>query len=203
MAVIDSLTGAEAPRSAALIGPNAILQTEAALNAAGGQALVERVFAKAGLLHLLAHRPDAMIAEEVPRALFKALFECVPRRDGIRIALDAGRRTGRYILRYRMPAPARWILRRLPAAMACPLLLKAIKQHAWTFAGSGDCEVKIGPPAQVMIADNPMKMPLCAWHTGVLEVLFQSLVSSGARVIHTTSRPGARSVCTFTCDWRI
>lgn len=201
MAYIDALDAVEVARSPALIGPNAVLQTEAALEAAGGVLLVRRVFERAGLERLLEHRPEEMIEEHVPQALFAAMFDSMPRRDGIRIALDAGRRTGRYILENRIPMPVRWLLRMLPADLVAPLLLSAIERHAWTFAGSGECQVEVGPPARLHIADNPMRMPLCAWHTGVLEVLFKALVAEQTQVFHTTTKPGARSVCTFTMTW--
>ena len=201
MAYVDTFDGAEVARGRAVIGPNAVLQTEAALEAAGGVSLVRRVFERAGLERLLEHRPEEMIEEHVPQALFSAMFDSMPRRDGIRIALDAGRRTGRYILENRIPRPVRWLLRLLPGDIAAPLLLSAIERHAWTFAGSGECRVEVGPTARLHIADNPMRMPLCAWHTGVLEVLFRTLVSERTQVVHTTTKPGARSVCTFTMTW--
>lgn len=201
MAYADTFNGVQVVRSRAVIGPNAVLQTEAALEAAGGTSLVHRVFERAGLERLLEHRPEEMIEEQVPQALFAAMFDSMPRRDGIRIALDAGRRTGRYILENRIPMPVRWLLKLLPADLAAPLLLSAIERHAWTFAGSGECRVEVGPPARLHIANNPMRMPLCAWHTGVLEVLFKALVAERTQIVHTTTKPGARSVCTFTMTW--
>ena len=201
MAYVQTLDAALIETSRSLIGPNAVLQTEAAIRAAGGEALVKRVFAQAGQSQLLVNRPDSMVDEAVPQALFAALFDSVPRRDGVRIALDAGRRTGDYILKHRIPLPVRWLLKALPPSVASPMLLKAIARHAWTFAGSGDCTVETGPPARLLIAENPMRMPLCAWHTGVLEVLFKALVSPRTRVIHRTTRPGEPSVCSFTMTW--
>ncbi len=202
MALAEVLHPAEIARPRGLIGPNAILQTETALRAAGGDDLVERIFAKARLSPLLRNRPEDMIDEAAPIALFKAVFDTFPRREGMRIALDAGRRTGRYILANRIPAPVRLLLKAMPAQLAAPLLLGAIQRHAWTFAGSGECRTYPGAPATLTIADNPLKMPCCAWHVGVFEVLFQSLVSSKTRVMHFPSKPRQPDVCTFKMDWR-
>ncbi len=202
MAYAETLTLTLPQDTRGKIGPNAVLQTEIAIREAGGQGLAERIFAKACLGHLLRQRPDDMIDEAIPRALFNALFETVPRREGIRIALDAGRRTGAYILRNRIPMPVRVFLKLLPAPLASPLLLSAIQRHAWTFAGSGACSIETGEAARLIIADNPMKMPVCAWHTGVLEVLFKELVSPRTGVVHRTHRADEPTVCTFTMDWR-
>jgi divinyl protochlorophyllide a 8-vinyl-reductase len=202
MAYAEVLERAEIEPPKGVIGPNAILQTEIALREAGGQALAERIFAKAGLSHLLRHRPEDMIDEAAPKALFAVLFDTLPRREGMRIALDAGRRTGAYILANRIPAPVRGLLKLLPARLASPLLLAAIQRHAWTFAGSGECRTYPGRPAKLTITENPLKMPVCAWHVGVFEVLFQNLVHPRTRVVHIPSKSGERSLCTFKMDWR-
>jgi len=202
MAYAEVLETASIAPPNGVIGPNAILQTETALREAGGQALAERIFAKARLSHLLRNRPEDMIDEAAPKALFAALFDTLPRREGMRIALDAGRRTGAYILANRIPGPVRVLLKLLPARLASPLLLAAIQRHAWTFAGSGECQTVSGSPATVTITENPLKMPVCTWHTGVFEVLFQSLVHARTRVTHISSKTGARSVCIFKMNWR-
>jgi divinyl protochlorophyllide a 8-vinyl-reductase len=192
-----ALDAAPEPAAAAVIGPNAVLQTEAALVEAGGRDLAEQVFAAAGLSHLLIERPGDMIDEAVPKALFAALFAALPRDEALHVAHRAGELTGAYILHNRIPAPVRGLLRILPPRLAAPLLLTAIGKHAWTFAGSGVCTVKAGKPARIEIADNPLAMPECAWHVGVFEVLFGSLVSPHARVGHDHGPKLASSPCRF------
>lgn len=185
-----------------LIGPNAVLQTEAALREAGGAALAERVFARAGLSHLLVEPPSEMIDQSIPRALFGALFEDLPRSQALQLAHRAGALTGQYILANRIPAPVRTLLRALPARFAAPLLLAAITRHAWTFAGSGVCTAEAGRPARITIRANPLAMPECAWHVGVFEVLFASLVSPHAQVGHHHGRADDGAPCQFDIDWR-
>ncbi len=184
-------------QSNAVIGPNAVLQTEAALVEAGGRDLAERVFAQAGLSHLLTDRPGEMIDEVVPKALFAALFESLPRDEALRIAHRAGELTGVYILQNRIPGPVRTLLKVLPARFAAPLLLSAIQKHAWTFAGSGLCTVRSGAPSRIEIENNPLAMPDCAWHVGVFEVLFGSLVSPRVRVGHDHGPKLAGAPCSF------
>lgn len=183
--------------AAGVIGPNTVLQTEAALTEAGGPALARRVFARAGLGDLLARRPEAMIDEALAKALFDALFAELPADAARDVAGRAGRLTGAYILAHRIPKPAQAVLKLLPARLAGPMLLKSIARHAWTFAGSGVCTVDTGPPVRLSITGNPIAMPGCVWHAGVLEVLFQTLVSSRARVRHTRCEHAGAQSCTF------
>ncbi len=182
---------------AAVIGPNAVLQTEAALREAGGAALAERVFARAGLIRLLREPPGAMIDEAVPQALFRALFEALPRGEALEIARHAGELTGEYILENRIPRLARALLKRLPPRLAAPLLLSAVERHAWTFAGSGVCTTQPGKPARLSIAANPLAMPECAWHAGVIETLFRALVSARARIDHEACCHDGAPACRF------
>lgn len=180
-----------------LIGPNTVLQTEAALIAAGGRALARRVFERAGLVALLRTRPEAMIDQALARALFDALYAELPGPQARDVARQAGRLTGAYILAHRIPKPAQALLKRLPARFAGPMLLKSIARHAWTFAGSGLCAVTPGPPVQLTITGNPIAVPGCVWHTGVLEVLFQTLVSKNAQVRHTRCEHAGAGACAF------
>lgn len=180
-----------------LIGPNTVLQTEAALIAAGGVELARRAFDRAGLASMLAHRPETMIDERLAQALFEALFAELPEAEARTVAAAAGRLTGAYILVHRIPKPAQAILKLLPARMAAPMLLKSIARHAWTFAGSGVCTVDAGPPARLTITGNPIAIPGCVWHAGVLEVLFRALASPRAQVSHTRCEHAGAKDCTF------
>ena len=185
MTALDlAVQGAQASAPAGVIGPNSILQTVEALRAAAGTEGLRTVFAEAGLLRLLDDPPAEMIDERAPKALFAALWRVFPDDQARAIAHDAGRLTGGYILANRIPAPARALLKALPAALSGPILLKAIEKSAWTFAGSGVCTTKAGRPHVVTIAANPIAMPDCVWHRGVFEALFGALVSPKVRVAH-------------------
>src|SRR6056297_2835466 len=133
----------------ARVGPNAILQTAAALEAQGGRALARQVFDAAGLGALLDDPPAAMVPEAQAAALMRALHATLPPDTARRVSHDAGHRTGDYILQNRIPAPARALLRVLPARLAAPILLRAVAAHAWTFAGSGRVEIGAGRSAAV------------------------------------------------------
>jgi len=182
---------------ACVVGPNAILQTAAALEALGGRALARQVFDAAGLGAMLDDPPEAMVPEAQAAALLRAVHAVLPPETATRVSREAGRRTGEYILRNRIPAPARAVLRVLPARLAAPLLLRAISAHAWTFAGSGRVEIVPGREARLMIHDNPLAVAGSDWHRAVLEVLFRGLVHPGARVTQGACGAGGAGPCVF------
>ena len=187
---------AEAPE--ARIGPNAVIQLEAALNARLGREGGRRVFAIAGHLDLFHQPPQEMVAEATAAALYRALFSVLPAELAADVAADAGTRTADYILANRIPMMAQRFLKTLPVTLAGPLLLKAIASNAWTFAGSGQVRTESdGRRFTVEIADNPMAMPGCAWHQAVFQRLFSVLVAPHVTVRHPACcHEGARS-CRF------
>ena len=81
-----------------LIGPNAILQIAEALRAAGGEELTERLFLEAGLGTFLLAPPEEMVGEELVARLHETVAEHLASEEARMIAVDAGRRTARYIL---------------------------------------------------------------------------------------------------------
>lgn len=178
------------------IGPNAVIQLAHALRADGGEARAQAVFARADATAWLAAPPEDMAPEAAVARLYAALYAACAPAEAARIAADAGRRTADYVMANRIPGPVRLVLKALPARLAVPLLLKAIAQNAWTFAGSGAVTTTAGPPARIDIAGNPIVTPDCAWHRAVFARLFTALASPRARITHTHGVDGGR-VCRF------
>ncbi|MET4101622.1 divinyl protochlorophyllide a 8-vinyl-reductase [Roseovarius sp. MBR-78] len=182
---------------AAVVGPNTILQLALALEAQGGRALARQVFEAAELGALLDAPPGAMVPERQAAAVMRAVHASLPPATAARVSHEAGRRTGDYILRHRIPLPARVVLRLLPARLAARLLLRAILAHAWTFAGSGRVELRAGEPARLMIHDNPLSVAGSGWHRAVLETLFRGLVDPRAQVVQTACCATGAGACIF------
>jgi divinyl protochlorophyllide a 8-vinyl-reductase len=179
-----------------VVGPNAILQTAEALRAEGGAPLARAVFDRAGLGPMLDAPPTAMVPERDAAALHRAVAETLAPERAAAVAQEGGRLTGAYILAHRIPAPAQRLLRALPAALAGPLLLSAIRRHAWTFAGSG--RVTIGwRPMDLVITANPLATPGCPWHRAVLQTLFRRLVAPDIRVVETACCAYGAAACRF------
>lgn len=122
------------PRASALIGPNAVLQTVAAMEERLGQAETRAILDDAQIAVL--PTGQHMIPEVEALRLHRWLALHQP-LGSFAIAEDAGARTADYIIAHRIPKPAMWVLRCLPARLAAPLLMMAIRKHAWTFIGAG------------------------------------------------------------------
>ncbi len=192
------MSDAAGPRATGLIGPNAVLQLVPVIERAGGRDLRDRLLAAAGIAEMPS---EAGLMPEMPAArLHRALREVTPDLAPA-LSREAGRRTAGYILRHRIPAPAQWLLRALPAPLAAPLLARAIERHAWTFAGSG--RFRRDGATGFEIADNPMvagevsDRPLCHWHAAVFETLYRRLVSPAATCREVACCAAGSPVCRF------
>ena len=191
---------ARAAATQAMIGPNAVLQLLPLLEREGGAALRDRMLAAAGLK---AAPPETGMMHEAPAALIhQALRRDLP-ETAARLAAEAGRATGEYILAHRIPARAQSLLRHLPAPLASWLLTRAIGQHAWTFAGSGRFEICPGRPLRLRIKDNPVvrgeraAAPVCHWHAAVFERLYRELVDPALRVREIRCCATGAEACEF------
>ncbi|MEM9843607.1 MAG: bacteriochlorophyll 4-vinyl reductase [Pseudomonadota bacterium] len=178
------------------IGPNSVIQLGETVTARLGSDAAWALYCDAGVPDLLNHPPKAMIDERVPAALFASLWDMFPQNAAL-LAEEAGHRTADYIIAWRIPPVAQILMRFFPRGLAARFLLKAIRQHAWTFAGSGKCDIKPGTPHLISIRDNPLTMPDCAWHSAVLARLFDRLVAKGTRVRHVKEFGASDPVCRF------
>ncbi len=188
------------------IGPNAIIRIQEALSSQGGEGVAESVFKQAGLEPYLGSPPETMVPESEVIALHQALRTELGIAEARAIGRDAGRRTGDYLLARRIPKPAQWLLKRLPARLAARLLLEAIAANAWTFVGTG--RFTIAPSAPVIeIHDSPLcrgarsNVPLCDFYAGTFERLFQALIHPAARVTETQCAAQGAPYCCFELRW--
>jgi divinyl protochlorophyllide a 8-vinyl-reductase len=187
----------------ARIGPNAVIQLGETLAAHGEDRLAGEIYLAAGCPDWLARPPQAMVEEDAVVRLHRALWRLAAREQAAAYAREAGMRTGDYILANRIPAPARMLLRLMPAPIAARLLVEAISAHAWTFAGSGRFSAQAGTPVIVEIADNPLAGPEgCVWHTAVFRRLFQSLVHAESDVRETACCGAGAPACRFEIAWK-
>jgi divinyl protochlorophyllide a 8-vinyl-reductase len=182
------------------IGPNALHQLVAALDRREGRALRD------GLCRIAGVRPPPPDAGMWPEAEAAALHRAVrEERPGQSAAIlaEAGTATADYILAHRIPAAAQWLLRRMPGALAGPLLARAVAAHAWTFAGSGRFRIAAGRPLTFEIAGNPLVVgetasaPVCHWHAAVFRRLFARLAWREVVVVETACCACGDPVCRF------
>ncbi|MEL6645969.1 MAG: bacteriochlorophyll 4-vinyl reductase [Pseudomonadota bacterium] len=183
-----------------LIGPNALTQLLPLLEQAGGPQLRDELLLEAGIVTL----PDMSgLIDEAPVARLHQAMRAESPTLAPSLAWEAGERTAEYILHNRIPRGAQWVLRALPAAIAGPMLARAIAKNAWTFAGSGAFEILSLRPLRFAIHDNPVVRgefsahPLCHWHAGVFEHLFRTLVDDRLRTRETQCCAMGAEACIF------
>lgn len=182
------------------IGPNAIIQLAESARSQGADALVRNAFRRSGHGPWFETPPDEMLDEADVAAVHDALWCEVPPDVARGLVVEAGRRTADYVIENRIPPPVRYMLEALPAALAEPLLLKAIAHHAWTFAGSGKFLAFPDGLARFSIRANPLASPRaghCLWHEAVFTRMWQRLVSPRARVEELSCCGQGAPACRF------
>lgn len=163
----------------ALIGPNAVLQAVAVMEERLGHAETQAILADAQIERL----PSGthMIPEIEALRLHRWLLLHEPMGAFV-IAEEAGSRTADYIMANRIPRAAVWLLKHLPARLAAPLLMAAIRKHAWTFIGAGDFAADGAWRFTVdrRTADDSLPPPdsLFHWYAAVFTRLYRELVAA-------------------------
>ena len=193
--------GASRPAAGDQVGPNAIIQTRLALIDAEGAARARALFCEAAMGDWFDRPPDRMVPAARVHRLNSQLLASLDGETFRSVMIDAGRRTGRYILDNRIPGPAKTLLKALPAGLAARALLKAIRSNSWTFAGRAEVRVTPGHPCVIEIGGNPLPMPGCPWHAAVFETLFQTLLVRPIVVSHRLIDAPAR-LDRFEVRWR-
>ncbi len=189
------------------IGPNAIIRIAEALETVGGRDLAARVLTAAGLRKYVGALPESMVDEAEVSRLHAALRGGLDGDTAEAVCRMAGQATADYLLAVRIPRPAQAVLKRLWPSAASGLLLKAIGNHAWTFAGNGTFTVRPGRPVRLSIAGCPVCRdlrgpdPLCAYYTATFEGLYRALVSRRATVRETACQAAGAPACVFEIVW--
>jgi divinyl protochlorophyllide a 8-vinyl-reductase len=196
-----------APHATGRIGPNAITRVAEVLPGFVGTQETRAVFERAGLAGYLLAPPEQMVDEAEVTGLHLALREALGGKLAGEVARSAGQRTADYLLAHRIPKPAQWLLKRLPAPWAARLLLSAIRRHAWTFAGSGVFLARAGRPVVLTIRGNPLckglhsDTPACDFYAATFERLFRTLVHRDARAVEVACEARGDAECRFELRW--
>jgi divinyl protochlorophyllide a 8-vinyl-reductase len=168
------------------------------------RAHMERVIYRARIPR---HPPDAMIPEEWFERIIRETRRTLPESEAEAVLRAAGRRTAEYVAANRIPSPVRFALRRLPARLAVPLLVKAFEKHAWTFAGGGAFRAEDGYPGTLVLDGAPT----CGVASGpsrsggYYEAAFAGLLELAAPGIHVEEvacRATGSPACRFRLELR-
>lgn len=166
----------------ALIGPNAVLKAVEVMKERLGPSETAAILADAQIDRL----PSG--AHMIPEIEALRLHRWLALHDPLGafvIAEEAGARTADYIIAHRIPRAAGWLLRRLPPGLAAPLLMAAIRKHAWTFVGAGAFKPEGAWRFTIdrTGADDSLPVPgsLFHWYAAVFTRLYRQLVAADCR----------------------
>ena len=191
----------------ARIGPNAIIQTLAALRERIGVRATSDLLRAAGLDRYRTEVPTAMVPEADVSDLYRTLrlrLDAAEAEAGARLAGD---KTAAYVLANRIPRAAQMLLRLLPPRFAAPVLLSSITKHTWTFAGSGTVSIVSAAAPRIAIEGCPIcrgssaQAPLCGYYAASFEGLFRELVTAKATVVEVACQALGANGCVFEIRW--
>lgn len=191
-------TDAAVPR----IGPNAVLQTLAALEQLEGADRRDTAVRRA---RIEPDRLTGMVPEAWFLALIRAVRDLLPPARADAVLRLAGALTADYVAENRIPRFFRRLLAALPARVGIPLLLTAFRRHAWTFAGSGRFSVEDGYPGTLILAHCPTcrlttsDAPAGAYYEAAFEGLLH-IVDSRVRVREFRCRSVGDPSCQFAVE---
>jgi divinyl protochlorophyllide a 8-vinyl-reductase len=192
----------------ARIGPNAVIQVAAAMSQRLGRARTEP-WLRESTGYSFDSLPTAMIDEREAQALVHTLVAQVGPRLAADLLREAGHRTGDYLLANRIPRVAQWAIRAAPRTIGLRLLLDAMRQHAWTFAGSGQFVINPNTPTNrpgipdLIFESCPMcsgmheTQPMCDFYGGTFERLIRALVARFASVQEVECMAQGHAHCRF------
>ena len=174
---------------ARLIGPNALIQTAAALHELEPGAAAA-ILLEAGEELVRDHPPEDMVDERRFAALVATLVRHLGEARAERVLARSGTLMADYLMAERIPPPFQWLLRRLPRDLGLRLLLGAVASNSWTFTGSGRIRYELPGDGIVELAidDCPAcrglvtTRPVCGFYAGTFERLFRKLVDDRMRV---------------------
>ncbi|WP_299438605.1 bacteriochlorophyll 4-vinyl reductase [uncultured Rhodospira sp.] len=192
----------------ARIGPNSITRMADALAAHRGRDETAALFEAAGLAHHWATPPESMVPADDVTALHRVLRARLDAAALDAVCHDAGVATADYLLAHRIPKPAQAVLKLMPPVPAARMLIQAMGQHSWTFAGGGRFHGEPGKPTRLIIADGPIQAavsgasaPVCAYYAAVFERLFRVLVARKTTVRETACQAMGAEACVFEAVW--
>lgn len=181
------------------VGPNAILQTRAALDELCGYTKRDEIFDHAGLGWLTDRDLHDMVPAHTVNLLNCAVRDCLSWDRAEAVMARAGTLTADYIIANRIPGAAQKLLAILPERLAVKVLLKAIARNAWTFAGSSSVVVS---GRTISIHNNPICLGSlgfdgCIWHCAVFSRLFQRLIDDRIEIRETECFGMGGLACVF------
>ncbi len=185
----------------ARIGPNSIIQTIEALEAAYGKRRSDEVLTKTGQGHWIGNLPTTMVEESKFHELVGALAREIGETSTAAILRESGERTAKYLLRVRIPGPFQKLVKLLPAGLAFRLFLFAISKNAWTFAGSGEFSYTTSPAPNITVKVTYPSLPVVGnFYMGTFTALLRELVNPKTTIKPEIRQQHGTIICNYACS---
>lgn len=186
------------PETVARIGPNALIQTVQAIREQHDEATLLAILEVCGQENLRDESPEHMIDERLFADLVAALVRITGPEASREVLHRSGELTAGYLLENRIPGFFQQLLRVLPWRWALAALLLAIRQHAWTFTGSGRFAYHLGD-RPILTVECPIEPGdvTCSFYSGTFTRLLQTLVDPRLQVSSTTSQLAEFTLCRY------
>jgi len=196
---LEGARGETDSRPGGKIGPNSVMRTLQAVEESYGPALAGELNRRAALP---SNRWNSLIPEEWFLSVIRELRGLLPVTESEAMLRRAGALTGEYVRENRIPAVFRGLLAMLPARLAVPLLLRAFRRHAWTFAGSGRFRFEGRHPSTLVLEGSPTcRVPGGTERSGsYYEAAFETLLAlaaPGIRVRESSCQAAGDPACRF------
>lgn len=183
------------------IGPNSIIQTVAALEAAYGKSKAENLLKKIGQGYLIGNLPKEMVEEVKFHSLVIALEKEIGEAATSSILKESGERTARYLLKVRIPGIFQQVVKLLPSRLAFKLFLFAISKNAWTFAGSGEFSYTMNRPPEITVRVTFPTNPVVGnFYLGTFTALLQELVNPTTKITADIRKENNTIRCHYRCE---
>jgi len=187
--------------------PNAVVQLITAQQASGLGATTQAALTAIGELDWTRDPPYAPVDERRVAGVHRILRLAMPPRLTSAIIARAGRLTADDLLIHRIPGIFRWLLPRLPGAVAVRLALPLITRENAAFTETGALRARIGARTVIEITDNSFcagehaAAPVCAWQAAAFERLLEGLMGRPAHVVETECHACGDECCRFVVVW--
>lgn len=191
-----------------LMGPNAIIQTFAALSDSLGPDRLRPLLGGTPLERYIAAPPTALINEREFHSLARHLLTQLGPRETAQILCRSGALTAEYVLANRIPPPVGRLLRWLPARLALQLLLPAIARFSWTFAGSGAFAYAVGRSPWLSIAspllqaDPALAEAVCPYYQAAFDRMLGALVGPRVTLREVACLARGADACVYQIELR-
>jgi divinyl protochlorophyllide a 8-vinyl-reductase len=182
------------------IGPNSIIQTVAALEAAYGKSRTETILKKTAQGYLIGNLPKEMVEETKFHSLVTALQKEIGEPATAAILKESGERTAKYLLKVRIPGIFQKVVKLLPPGPAFKIFLFAISKNAWTFAGSGEFAYTSKPSPEITVKVTHPSHPVVGnFYLGTFTALLQELVNPKTSIKADIRKRDGAILCTYKC----